>query len=712
MSRNSWFLSLIMALSFFAAISPASAQIPLGTASNFGVLGGSAVTNTGPTIVNGNLGVSPGSAVTGFPPGLVAGGTIHLADAVAMQAQNDLTVAYNTAAGLACGTDLTGQDLGGQTLTPGVYCFSSSAQLTGTLTLDALGNPNAQFVFKMGSTLTTASGAAVVFVNGGGSCNLFWQVGSSATLGTGTSFAGNILSLQSITMTTGASVAGRLLARNGAVTLDSNTVSPCQPGICPTITVGPKSLPAAMFGVLYSQALLATGGNAPYTFSVSSGALPPGLSMSNSGLISGTPTATGTFNFTVLATDANGCPGSRSYVLVITGGMCPTVTVNPAILPPATAGMPYSQTISATGGIAPYQYTVSAGVLPNGLMLNSTTGLISGTPTAGTFNFSITATDVNNCPGTRAYIMVITGGMCPTVTVNPVSLPPATAGMPYSQTISATGGIAPYQYTVSAGVLPNGLMLNSTTGLISGTPTAGTFNFSITATDVNNCPGTRAYIMVITGGMCPTVTVNPVSLPPAPAGVPYAQTISATGGIAPYQYIVSAGALPNGLMLNGTTGLISGTPTAGTFNFSITATDVNNCPGTRAYTQVITGVCPLISISPPTLPAAIAGSPYSQLITATGGTAPYTFAVTTGALPAGLSLNSASGLISGTPSVAGGFNFTITATDANGCQAIQAYALQSLIPSVISVPALSRQSIFALIVIMLAATSATMLRRR
>ena len=532
MSRNSWFLSLIMALSFFAAISPASAQIPLGTASNFGVLGGSAVTNTGPTIVNGNLGVSPGSAVTGFPPGLVAGGTIHLADAVAMQAQNDLTVAYNTAAGLACGTDLTGQDLGGQTLTPGVYCFSSSAQLTGTLTLNALGNPNAQFVFKMGSTLTTASGAAVVFVNGGGSCNLFWQVGSSATLGTGTSFAGNILSLQSITMTTGASVAGRLLARNGAVTLDSNTVSPCQPGICPTITVGPKSLPAAMFGVLYSQALLATGGNAPYTFSVSSGALPPGLSMSNSGLISGTPTATGTFNFTVLATDANGCPGSRSYVLVITGGMCPTVTVNPAILPPATAGMPYSQTISATGGIAPYQY------------------------------------------------------------------------------------------------------------------------------------------------------------------------------------IVSAGALPNGLMLNGTTGLISGTPTAGTFNFSITATDVNNCPGTRAYTQVITGVCPLISISPPTLPAAIAGSPYSQLITATGGTAPYTFAVTTGALPAGLSLNSASGLISGTPSVAGGFNFTITATDANGCQAIQAYALQSLIPSVISVPALSRQSIFALIVIMLAATSATMLRRR
>jgi type VI secretion system secreted protein VgrG len=202
--------------------------VNLGTTGDtFAVLGGSTVTNTNtPTIVTGNLGVSPGSAVTGFPPGIVTGGTIHANDATAMQAQNDLTSAYGIAAGETCGTDLSGQDLGGKTLTSGVYCFTSSAQLTGTLTLNAQGDPNAVFVFEIGSTLTTGSASAVVFTNGGQGDSVFWQVGSSATLGTGTSFAGNILALTSITLNTGASIGcGRALARNGAVTMDDNHVS-------------------------------------------------------------------------------------------------------------------------------------------------------------------------------------------------------------------------------------------------------------------------------------------------------------------------------------------------------------------------------------------------------------------------------------------------------------------------------------------------------
>jgi len=168
--------------------------------------------------------------VTGFPPGVVVSGSIHSADASAAQAQSALTIAYNTAAGLPCNTDLTGQDLGGLVLTPGVYCFNSSAQLTGTLTLNAQGSPTAFFLFKIGSTLTTASTSQVVVINAPPTnCddNIFWQVGSSATLGTGTSFQGNILALTSITLTTGASINGRTLARNGAVTLDSNLVGAC-----------------------------------------------------------------------------------------------------------------------------------------------------------------------------------------------------------------------------------------------------------------------------------------------------------------------------------------------------------------------------------------------------------------------------------------------------------------------------------------------------
>ncbi len=203
----------------------AATQVPLLTAGNFAVLGGSTVTNTGSSVLTGDLGVSAGSAITGFPPGTTSG-TTHSNDAVAIQAQVDLTAAYINASGQACDHNLTGQDLGGKILTPGVYCFDSSAQLTGTLTLDGGGDLNAVFIFKMGSTLTTASGSKVSLINSAQSCHVFWQVGSSATLGTTTKFKGNILALTSITLNTGATINnGRALARNGAVTLDSNTIT-------------------------------------------------------------------------------------------------------------------------------------------------------------------------------------------------------------------------------------------------------------------------------------------------------------------------------------------------------------------------------------------------------------------------------------------------------------------------------------------------------
>ena len=202
---------------------------PLGSAQTFAVLGASAVTNTGPTSIMGNLGVSPGSSVTGFPPGTVTMGTIHAADAVAAQARLDALTAYNFLAGQPFNTNLSGQDLGGLTLGPGVYRFNSSAQLTGTLTLDAQGDPNAVFIFQIGSTLTTASNSAVVVINKGIACNVFFQVGSSATLGTGTQLLGSILANISITLTTNATVSGRVFALNGAVTLDTNQVSVCAP---------------------------------------------------------------------------------------------------------------------------------------------------------------------------------------------------------------------------------------------------------------------------------------------------------------------------------------------------------------------------------------------------------------------------------------------------------------------------------------------------
>jgi hypothetical protein len=211
----------------FTAPPAFAAQPPvgLGTASSFAVLAGSTVTNTGLTTVTGDVGLSPGTAVVGFPPGIVTDGTIHAADAVALKAKKDLTTAYNDAAGRGPAVDETGKDLGNQTLKPGVYAASSEMALTGTLTLDAKGDPNAVFVFKAGSTLISASNSTVALIGAAQACNVFWQVGSSATFGTDTTFVGSVLALTDITMNTRASIEGRLLARTGQVALDTNTIT-------------------------------------------------------------------------------------------------------------------------------------------------------------------------------------------------------------------------------------------------------------------------------------------------------------------------------------------------------------------------------------------------------------------------------------------------------------------------------------------------------
>ncbi len=236
--RTAQALACLLFSGFLALSFSAGAQTipPLGGAQGFSVLGGSTVTNTGPTVVTGQLGVSPGTAITGFPPGAVIGGTIHSNDGVAALAHTDASTVF-TQLGLELATvNLTGQNLGGLTLTPGIYRFDTTAQLTGTLSLNTQNDVNAVFHFLIGDALTTASNSSVLVLNGG-SNNIFWQIGSSATLGTGSSFAGTIIADQSITLNTGANLAGRALAINGAVTLDTNVVT------VPPFLIGPPPPP-------------------------------------------------------------------------------------------------------------------------------------------------------------------------------------------------------------------------------------------------------------------------------------------------------------------------------------------------------------------------------------------------------------------------------------------------------------------------------------
>lgn len=225
-TRTRLLLAVVITALMALTAGPAFAAQPpvgLGTSDSFAVLAGSTVTNTGPSTLNGDLGLSPGTAITGFPPGTV-NGTVHATDAVALQAQSDLTTAYNDAAGRTPAAAVSA-DLGGSTLAPGVYNSGSSLGLTGTLTLDGAGDPNAVFIFQAGSSLTTASNSRVALINGAQPCNVYWQVGSSATLGTDSIFAGNVLALTSISVNDGVTVNGRLLARNAAVTLINDTIS-------------------------------------------------------------------------------------------------------------------------------------------------------------------------------------------------------------------------------------------------------------------------------------------------------------------------------------------------------------------------------------------------------------------------------------------------------------------------------------------------------
>jgi len=560
---------------------------------------------------------------------------------------------------------------------PSTVIAGNATLLTVTVTPGT--NPTSTGLAVTGNLSTIGGSASQTFYDDGthgdvtGSNNIF---SFSATVSAGTSAGGKTLPI-SIT---------DAQSRSGSASINLTVQS-----ACPTITVSPGSLPGGTVAVAYNQTITASGGTSPYTFAVTIGTLPAGLTLTSGGALAGTPTSAATSNFTVTATDASGntCTGSQAYSITINPPSCPSITVSPTTLPNGTVNVAYNQTITASGGTAPYTFAVTTGTLPSGLTLTSGGGL-SGTPmSAATSNFTVTATDAsgNNCSGSQAYGITINPPSCPTITLSPATLPGGTVGIVYNQTITASGGTSPYTFAVTIGSVPSGLTLASG-GVLSGTPTsAATSNFTVTATDAsgNNCSGSQAYSITINSPSCPTITLSPVSLPSGEVGTSYLQTITASGGTVPYSFAVTSGSLPVGLSLTSGGGLL-GTPiTVATSNFVVTATDAsgNNCSGSQAYSLTINPPnCPNIIVAPSTLPAGTIGTAYNQVLTASGGTLPYTFVVATGTLPDGMTLTSG-GTLSGIPTVVTTADFTVTATDASGnnCAGSQAYSLVINCPS-------------------------------
>jgi hypothetical protein len=338
-SRLTWWAVLCASIAAITAIvlvtqsaaRAAQAPVGLGTAASFSVLAGSTVTNTGASNLAEDLGLSPGTAVTGFPPGLVLG-TTQVANGVALQAQSDLTTAYNDAAGRTPATSI-GSVVGGQTLAPGVYNAPSALQLNGTLTLNANGDPTAVFIFQVGSALTTASSSLIALIGDAQACNVFWQIGSSATLGTGSGFVGNLLALTSIAATTGATIQGRLLARNGAVTLDDNLIT--APG-CATTLPTPTPTPTATVAPTGTPTVTPTGTATPTGVPIPT----PTRTVGPTGTPIPVPTPTGTATRTPIPvpTPTRTVGPTGIPVPTPTGTASPTgtATAKPTVTPTAT----------------------------------------------------------------------------------------------------------------------------------------------------------------------------------------------------------------------------------------------------------------------------------------------------------------------------------------------------------------------------------------
>ncbi|WP_019464571.1 beta strand repeat-containing protein, partial [Dyella japonica] len=431
--------------------------------------------------------------------------------------------------------------------------------------------------------------------------------------------------------------------------------------------ISSAALPSGTVGTGYSQTITASNGNAPYTFSISAGSLPPGLVLASGGQLSGTPTGGGSYSFTVKVTDASSNTATQAYTGVTINA--PALTLSPSTAPAATVGMAYSQSFSAANGTAPYVY-VESNPLPPGLSWNAATATLSGTPTqAGTFPITIQVTDSSGGSGpyTHNFTYMLQS--------NPPSLAMAPAGnsvlsavyaTAYSQSFTGTGGTSPYSYRVSSGSLPAGLSLSSS-GVLSGSPTQwGNFSFAVTMIDSSTGVGapfsvTANYSMTVASS---SITLSPTTIASGTVGASYTATLNASGGIGPYSFAITAGSLPAGMRMS-SNGALSGTPTAaGAFNLTVTATDANSFTSSQAYTLTIGA--PTLGLSPvtPALPSATAESAYNQSFSTTGGVGPYHYAVTSGALPAGLSLNS-SGVLGGTATMAGVFSFSVTSTDSS-----------------------------------------------
>jgi len=428
----------------------------------------------------------------------------------------------------------------------------------------------------------------------------------------------------------------------------------------------------------YSGVITAIGGTAPYSFSITTGSLPNGIALfSNGQLFGGGATIAGTYNFTVTVTDSQSASSSKAFTLVVSP---PAISITTAsTLPGYTIGSgPYNGIINVTGGTAPYSFSISAGALPSGISLFSNGQLFGGgTTVPGTYNFTVTVTDGAATTTSKAFSLVVSS---PAISITNTSpLPGYTVGSGvYNGMLTASGGTAPYTFAITGGALPAGISLFSNGQLFGGGATvAGTYNFTVMVTDALGSTASKPLTLVVSPAPLAIATTSPMPGYTIGTGI-YSDIIKATNGAAPYTFSLTAGAMPDGISLF-SNGQIYGVGTVpGTFNFTVTVTDSAAATASQAFTLVVSPAAAstlALTTSSPLPSYSIGSGVYNGIISATGGIAPYTFSITAGALPDGISLFSNGQLFGGGATVAGTYNFTVSVTDGAATTVSQPFTL-------------------------------------
>lgn len=424
------------------------------------------------------------------------------------------------------------------------------------------------------------------------------------------------------------------------------------------LNITTNQLPSATAGELYQSRVMLGGGRLPYTFSKAYGTLPSGLTIDvGSGVISGTPTGSGIYTFAVGVSDGASGYSEREYTIEMT----PAFVITTASIPThVTSGTAYNAAISATGGKPSYTFSVTAGTLPAGLAL-STDGVISGTLSAtGYKNFTIAASDSTDRTISRPYSIWVDAPL----TITTATINTGLISTPYSQQLTASGGAGVKQWRLTAGVLPQGITLDQTTGLLSGTPTEAVSRaITISVSDGYGRTTSQNYQLSVANQL----SFSSNRLPNAHANSTYSERILVSGGVPPYTFALS-GTLPSGLSLDTATGIISGTASvSGLSNLGITVTDSSlPTPASLAATIPLRVTGMLTPVTSATLPEALKQQSYSATLAAAGGTSPYAWDITSGALPPGLTLNASTGTINGIPTASGDYSFTVRLSDTAG----------------------------------------------